>query len=382
MNITNAAAALGGLALLLTACGQAAPAPAASSPAGTTSSAAAQSSAAAASPASAKPAASAAASGSAAAKPNAAAAAKPTSGNKLNAVYTTISGSSGPEWVADGEGLFAKQGVDVALQFLSPATLTAGIIGNSVDLGFGSPASVAAGVAQGADITIIGATYEGSTFSIMARPEIKNLQDLKGKKVAATQHGATTDFLIQRVAQQQGFKQGDINIVYIPDSAAMIPALSSGAIDAAVMSEPQTTVAANAGMHPVFSPDSQGASSFTSSSVLIVKKSSIPARRDAYERFIKACIEGVHIMKTQPDEALKYIMPKMKLDDPKVARSALDAIDKVLRDDFSVTPQGLQGVIDQTATAAPEVGKLKPQDISDMSLVEDIKASGFQATLK
>src|SRR5579872_2719458 len=153
-----------------------------------------------------------AASGSAAPKPA-------TSGlSKLNAAYTAIGVTSAAPSIAKGAGFFAEQGLDIELPFMSPATLTAGLIAGSVEAGTGSPASVAAADAQGADLVMIGALYQGSTFSIIARPDIKTLQDLKGKKVGATQRGATTDFIIRKVSQQQGF--GDsVSVVYIPENA-------------------------------------------------------------------------------------------------------------------------------------------------------------------
>ena len=43
-------------------------------------------------------------------------------------------------------------------------------------------------------------------------------------------------------------------------------------------------------MHAIFSPDSQGAKAFISMSVLITRKSTIPARRDAFKRFLMANI--------------------------------------------------------------------------------------------
>jgi NitT/TauT family transport system substrate-binding protein len=325
-----------------------------------------------------------AASGPPSSSPRASAPAASDSGTltKLNVSYSALSATSAPEWVAKGAGFFQKQGLDVSLPFLSPATLTAGLIGGSVDIGFGSPGSVAAAVAQGGDLTIIGATYEGSTFTIVARPEIKSVPELKGKKVAATQRGATTDFLIRRVAQQQGWGSNDVNVVYIPEQANMVPALTSGAVDAAVMTEPLTSVALSQGTHAIFGPDTPGANEFISMSVVVVKRGFIPAHRDALKRFLMANIEAVHLIKTNPDEAAKHVGAYLKVDDPKVLRGSLVGVQKVLRDDFSLTMPGLQSVIDNTAVADPEIAKVRPQDLVDLSLVDEIRASHFIERLK
>ncbi|HVA88219.1 MAG TPA: hypothetical protein VNL71_00110, partial [Chloroflexota bacterium] len=91
-------------ALLLAACGQSAPAgptPSASRPAPS------------AAPSASRPAPS-------ASKPPASASAL----TKLNASYTALSSTTALPWIAKGAGLFQKQGLDVTLSFLSPATLT------------------------------------------------------------------------------------------------------------------------------------------------------------------------------------------------------------------------------------------------------------------
>ncbi|HLG71166.1 MAG TPA: ABC transporter substrate-binding protein [Chloroflexota bacterium] len=321
----------------------------------------------------------------AAAKPSAAAAASAPAASgltKLNASYTAASTTSAPEWVAQGAGYFRQQGLDVALPFSSPASLTAGLISGGFDVGYGSPGSVAAADAHGADLVIFGATYEGSQFSIVARPDIKSVPDLKGKKVGATQRGATTDFLIRKVAQQQGLGPNDVTVVYIPDQATQIPALVSGALDAAVLTEPLTSLATAQGMHVIFGPDTKGADEFVSMSVVTTKKGYLAAHRDLLKRFLMANIQGVHLIKTNPDEAAKYIGSYMKMDDQAVLRQSLVSVKGVLRDDFSLTMPGLQSVIDNTAATDADVAKVKPQDITDLSLVDEIKASGFLNTLK
>lgn len=301
---------------------------------------------------------------------------------KVNASYTAASSSSVPEWVAKGAGYFAKQGLDVDLPFVSPATLTAGLLSGAVDVGYGSPGSVAAADVHGGDLVIVGATYEGSLFSVVARPDIKSLQDLRGKKVAATQRGATTDFLIRRLAQQQGFGPSDLNVIYIPEQATQIPALVSGALDAAVLTEPLTSKATAQGMHVLFGPDSKGANQFVSMSVVSAKRTYVATHRDLLKRFLMANIEATHLIKTKPDEAAKYVGPYLKLDDPALVQTSLKGVQGVLRDDFSLTLAGLQIVINNTATTDAEVAKAKPEELVDLSLVDEIKGSGFLATLK
>jgi len=295
---------------------------------------------------------------------------------KLNASYTALSSTTALPWVAKGAGLFGKQGLDVTLSFLSPATLTAGLVSGSVDIGYGSPGSVAAADAHGGDLVILGATYEGSIFSIVARPGIAGLADLKGKKVGATQRGATTDFLIHQVAQQQGFGPNDLNVVYIPQQASQIPAMSTGALDAAVLTEPFTSAAVAQGGHVIYGPNTKGANKYVSMSVISVKRSYVPAHRDLLKRFLTANVQAVRFLKTQTGEAATYVAPYLKMDDVAVVRKSLEGSLGVMRDDLTPTMPGLQSVLTATATSDPAIAKLKPQDLVDLSIVDEIKASG------
>lgn len=290
---------------------------------------------------------------------------------KLTASYTSTSATTALPWIAEGGGLFQQQGLDVALNFLSPATLTAGLLSGKVDLGYGSPGSVAAADAHGGDLVILGATYEGETFSVVARPDVASLAGLKGKKVGATQRGATTDFLIHRLAEQNGFPN-EVNVVYIPDQASQIAALTSGALDAAVFTEPLTSLAVAQGNHVIWGPDTQGANSFVSMSVIVAKRSYVPAHRDTLKRFLAANMAAAKLAKTDTAKAASYMGPYLKIDDQKVLTSSLKGSLGVIRGDLTLTMPGLQQVLAATATTDPSVANLKPESLVDLSLVQEV----------
>src|SRR5579859_1244087 len=109
-------ASLTGVAIALAACDGQAATPA-SSPAAAPASAPAPASAVASAPAKA----SAAASGSAAAKP---ASAAPASGlTPLKSAYVVLSTHTLPSWIADDQGYFKQQGLDVQLTYIAGSTV-------------------------------------------------------------------------------------------------------------------------------------------------------------------------------------------------------------------------------------------------------------------
>src|SRR5581483_10889695 len=180
-----------GVALLLSACGGAAPAaspspssaaPAASGAAKPATSTAASASAkpAASSAASAKPAASAGAS----AKPSGSAAASPanTTPTHLVVAYGQPSMQNSILWIAQDMGLFKKYGVDSQITQVTGPAITQGLIAGSLELIFSSPVSPMIARTEGGDTVMFGSNINRITTDLVVNPKkIQSPADLKGK---------------------------------------------------------------------------------------------------------------------------------------------------------------------------------------------------------
>ena len=74
-------------------------------------------------------------------------------------------------------------------------------------------------------------------YSLMARPEIANLRDLRGKKIGVTGLGGTSHVALQIALEAAG--ENPKNFVYVVLGAAqMLPALETGTVEAAMFSPP------------------------------------------------------------------------------------------------------------------------------------------------
>src|SRR6185436_18999254 len=75
--------------------------------------------------------------------------------------YSSISGAYTPIWVAHDAGYIVKEGL------------------------------------QGADLKIIGNAGNKMVFSLFVRPEIKSVEQLKGKKIGVTRFGSAPDISVR-----------------------------------------------------------------------------------------------------------------------------------------------------------------------------------------
>jgi NitT/TauT family transport system substrate-binding protein len=104
---------------------------------------------------------------------------------------------------------------------------------DSVESGAGE--SMVAGV-RGGDIKIVGCNWPGLPHGIFARADIKSVQDLKGKKIAASAPGSLPDLLVRGLLENAKIPVGDVSIASVGGDLDRYKAVVSGIVDAAVVS--------------------------------------------------------------------------------------------------------------------------------------------------
>src|ERR1700752_2209672 len=117
---------------------------------------------------------------------------------KLRIGLSSVSATSGSIWVAQEKELFKKYGADVEVIFIGGggarvvSALLAGDIHFSVGGGEGSIRSQL----RGAETVIASSTLAKGLQRILAKPEIKSYQDLKGKRIGITQYGSAAHLVL------------------------------------------------------------------------------------------------------------------------------------------------------------------------------------------
>jgi ABC-type nitrate/sulfonate/bicarbonate transport system substrate-binding protein len=106
----------------------------------------------------------------------------------LRVLYPSFGGTWATAWIAKEAGYFSSEGLDVELIRVGGSTrMVAAMLGGSAPIIQAGAVAAIAATAAGSDTVIIAATGNVSSFHLMARPEIKQGSELKGKK-AGIQH--------------------------------------------------------------------------------------------------------------------------------------------------------------------------------------------------
>jgi NitT/TauT family transport system substrate-binding protein len=153
---------------------------------------------------------------------------------KLRLAYSAIAGSQASFWIPYEAGIFRKHGLDVELLYVGGGGRAAQVVqSGEVPIGTFTGGAVVNANLAGGDLVIIASSLNVFTFAVIAKPEIRRAEDLKGKKIGISRFGSATDFGLRFAESQWPIKrQRDFAIIQMGGVTDILAGLKTGAIDA------------------------------------------------------------------------------------------------------------------------------------------------------
>lgn len=298
--------------------------------------------------------------------------------DKLLAVHSARVMSQSMPWIAEEAGLFRKYNLEFPLVYIGSSPLaTAAMLGGDAQLLIdGGLGTVRAFVQGNTDLVFIGGVKNTLTQSILAKPDIKRLEELRGKKVGVTRMGSTTYYFAVQAFRRGGMEAGrDYTLIQTGGAPEMLAALVSGAIDAGTMTAPWNVRAIAQGFHyVVYGPDlriPQVAVSF------ITRRSLIAARSQVFGHFMSVMAEAAKILHTDREFTYKVLGKQLRVQDRKILDAAYNDEIKVLEPKLDLKMQALQATLDDVAQIDPRAKKVKPQELVDLRYLDDMEKTGI-----
>src|SRR5262245_36407065 len=164
--------------------------------------------------------------------------------------WTAVTGAQSGMFMAHQEGLFKKNGLDVELLHIpSSSRGIQAILAGEIAFSYMDGANQMQANLKGANIAFVAGATNRQVFSLMAKPEIKRIIDLKGKKIGITRIGSSTHTSALFALNSAGLKQNDYQILPLVEVPNILTALLAGQVDAGVVSPPTNSRARKAGLN-------------------------------------------------------------------------------------------------------------------------------------
>lgn len=246
-----------------------------------------------------------------------------------------------PIYLADEAGLFAKAGLKVDRQRMTsaPNLMTATATGQLDVAGISITPGLFSSVQQGMQLRIVGdkqslrpgvsATRLVIRSDLDQGDEAKNMQALKGKKIAVSAKASSVYMLLEDLLKKHGMTFNDVQVVEL-SYPNMLPALTSKAIDAAVDLEPFLSRAMSAGAVKVVSDLSEFVPPTGSTIVPLVYSEKFANEKPEAMAFMKAYLQGVRmyndaIIKGKDKDKAIAVIAKYANVKPEIVREAFPA---------------------------------------------------------
>ncbi len=296
---------------------------------------------------------------------------------KLLALYSARVMSQSMPWIAQEAGLLKKYDLDLQLVYVAAgAPAYAALMSGDVEVELAGASGFVRAIAQGnKDVAFIAGVKNVLTHSILAKPEFKKPENLKGKKIGVTRIGSNPHYFAIQALRQFGLDTKDVTFFQTGGAPETFAALVSGSIDAGVLTAPTDAQALALGFHyVVYGPDLRIPYAATS---FVTRRAVIAKRPQVLGRFIRAMAEAAMILHTDREFTYKVLGKQLRLDDRKILDAAYNSEIKVLEPRLVIKPEALQAILDEISPTEPRAKNLKPQDLVDTRFLDDMEKSRF-----
>lgn len=297
---------------------------------------------------------------------------------KVAIAFSSISGNMAPLWVTQELGFFRKYGVDAQIVFIESGTTTVqSLIAKDVAFAQMAGAGVIQSRLRGADVVLIAGFLNTMDYQLMVNKTIARPDQLKGKNLAVSRFGSSSDFATRFALEKFGLSPDkDVTILEIGTQPARFSALESGRIQAAMVAVPLTLKAKALGYHAL--ADLQMLGLEYQHTGLATSQALIKSRPDLVRNVMKAYVEGIHYYKTHRSESLAVLGKYLKTTDVEVLTSVYEDIGLTLLPEKPYpTLRGIEIMLRELAARDPKAKAARPEEFVNLAFIKELDSSGF-----
>jgi NitT/TauT family transport system substrate-binding protein len=221
---------------------------------------------------------------------------------------------------------------------------------------------------QGVPVRVMSGFLPRHPSVLVARPEIKSVQDLKGKTLATSNFGGAPEVIARLVLKHFGLDP-DRDVKFIALGSApenRFAAMKQGLVAATVVSVPADLESMKWGFHSLakayelFSYPDAG---------LTASVNKIKAKPDEVKRVIRAGIRASRYIRRQREDTIQFLMDWQKVN-REIAVATYDSLGSLFSEDGAVPEQGLRFVIEENRKIAKVNREIHFSEVSDFTILK------------
>ena len=294
--------------------------------------------------------------------------------------YSSLSSNQTPLWVAKEEGLFKRYGIEPELILIEGGTRGAqALISGDLPIMGMSGQPVISARARGSDLVLIGGLVNKMNYILASVAGIKKPEDLKGKRIGATQVGSSSYHAVMLALKHWGLdaRRDRITILQLGSQPARVASLISGGSDAIIVNPGLSSSLKEKGLN-VLADFSELPIPYPHQ-VLGTRERLLKSDPDLVEMILKGfAAANAFSLDPRNKERVKIVLAKyLRLGGVDQAEEHYQSALKVLPKKPYIERAGILSMIEFMAETDPQVAKVKPEEVVNHSILQKLDDSGF-----
>ena len=262
---------------------------------------------------------------------------------KIRIAYSSRSNTITPLYIASSKGFFREEGLDVELIQVSPRLGAMAVMNGDVSFTT-SFTSTFRGILHGVPLKLISVALKKGVYFLVARPEIKDIQELAGKKLGIATTRGTDSLVAEEMLRSKGLDPALLQQLVIGETPLRAQALVAGVVQVVSLSPPHDLILRNMGFNVLAGPPEVGlpASGLFTSNLLLKNNPK------AVNRTLRALIKANRFLADNREETIA-IMMKWLPQSQEVAARSYDVELKSLARDGQMSDGEIEDLIERLA---------------------------------
>lgn len=296
---------------------------------------------------------------------------------KLRVGLGSISLQSGLVYIAKDRGLFAKYGLTVESIYIPGGSTNIHVlVSGNLDLSQLSGAPGVAANLEGADIVYFAGLLDKLNYQLIARADIKSIEQLKGKKFAVSRYGSSADFGMRAMLKRVGVDPvREATILQIGDEPARIAAITSGNVDGTVVNAPFSSEAERLKLNVLADSVKMNIPFFNTG--LLGSRRFLEKQDAKVMNFLRAYLESIRILKTERDYSVKALGQFTRVNNIKALQEGYDYFVNQLANVPYPSVEAMQAVVAQIAETNPKARAIEAKSYVNERYLKRLEEEGF-----
>jgi ABC-type nitrate/sulfonate/bicarbonate transport system substrate-binding protein len=304
---------------------------------------------------------------------------------KTNFASSITSESMTPMWVARERGLFKKHGLDMQYVVIPRSPLAvAALVAGEIDAAIIGPGHLINSASTGSDLTGIANFFQKLDYRLVARPEIKKVDDIRGKRVAISGPGATSHLVTMLAFQGMNLDpaQAKITLLTIPGTELNRRlAMESGTIEATTLRGAIGELYGNKGYTVLYNLTAMGVT--LPQSVLVTSRRTAAAKPQVIDAYLRSMLEAIAITVDPANKSsvMRAIMSNLRLSNAADAEEAYNAVVNSIERVPYMQLDSMKRLHQLLVQINPKVADVRVDTVIENSFINKLESAGYIQSL-